>query len=376
MKKIINRPDKVLVWLFLGLTLFGLVMLTSASGPLGYQKFGDSLYFLKRQLLNGFLPGMILFGIMCFIDYRKLRRLALPALVVTIILLVLVFIPGLGINTGGSSRWVHLGPINFQPSEFVKVTFLLYVAAWLTARSGGEARTIEKGLAPFLPILGLVMFLLVVQPNTGSMIVIAGASLLTYFLAGAPLVWFLGLGAAGLATVALLVKLTPYRAARFMTFLHPELDPQGIGYHINQAFLAIGTGGWLGLGYGHSRQKYLYLPEVAGDSIFAIMAEELGFIVMIFFIAALAILVWKCFSAAKRSADEFGAFLAAGIGGWIALQSFLNIGSMIGLVPMTGVTLPFVSYGGSAFLALSMGCGIVGSISRGSRVSSNSSSSR
>jgi cell division protein FtsW len=364
MRKIINRPDKVLVWLFLGLTLFGIAVLTSASGPLGYQKFGDSLYFLKRQLLNGILPGMVLFGLMSFINYRRWRRLAMPALIVTIVLLVLVFIPGMGINLGGSSRWVHLGPINFQPSEFVKVTFLLYMAAWLSARSGGDARSIEKGLVPFLSILGVVMFLLVVQPNTGSMMVIAGASLLMYFLAGAPYVWFVGLGAAGLAMVALLIKLTPYRAARFMTFLHPELDPQGIGYHINQAFLAIGTGGWFGLGYGHSRQKYLYLPEVAGDSIFAIMAEELGFVVMLLFIAALAVLVWKCFSIAQRAPDEFGAFLAAGIGSWIALQVFLNISSMIGLVPITGVTLPFMSYGSSAFVALSVGCGLVASISR------------
>ena len=364
MRKIFQRPDKVLVWLFFGLALFGAAMLTSASGPLGYQKFGDSLYFLKRQLLNGILPGLVAFGLLSFIDYRKLRRLAMPALIITIVLLVLVFIPGLGINLGGSSRWVHLGPINFQPSEFVKVTFLLYVAAWLTAHSGGDTRTVEKGLVPFLSMLGVVMLLLVVQPNTGSMMVIVGASLLTYFLAGAPFVWFLGLGGAGLAMVALLIKLTPYRAARFMTFLHPELDPQGIGYHINQAFLAIGTGGWFGLGYGHSRQKYLYLPEVAGDSIFAIMAEELGFIVMLLFIAALGALVWKCFSIARRSPDEFGALLAIGIGSWIGLQSFLNIGSMIGLVPMTGVTLPFMSYGSSAFLALSVGCGIVASISR------------
>ncbi|MBU2508934.1 MAG: putative lipid II flippase FtsW [Patescibacteria group bacterium] len=360
-------PDKVLIWLIAGLTVFGLVMLTSASGPLGYQKFGDSLYFLKNQLTKGLLPGTVLFALFTIIDYRKLRKLAMPALIISILLLILVFIPGLGVTIGGSSRWVNLGPFGFQPSELVKVTFLLYVAAWLASRSGGDAKTVERGLVPFLSILGVVMFLLVVQPNTGSMIVIAGSALLTYFIAGAPFVWFMGLGAAGVGLVAILIKLTPYRAARFMTFLHPELDPQGIGYHINQAFLAIGSGGLFGLGYGHSRQKYLYLPEVAGDSVFAVMAEEMGFFIMLLFIVALGALVWKCFSIARNSSDEFGTFLATGIGGWIALQSFFNIGSMIGLVPMTGVTLPFVSYGSSAFIALCVGCGMVASISRQQR---------
>ncbi len=165
----------------------------------------------------------------------------------------------------------------------------------------------------------------------------------------------------------LLIKISPYRAARFTTFLHPELDPNGVGYHINQAFLAIGSGGLFGFGYGHSRQKYLYLPEVAGDSIFAVMAEELGFVLTLCFLVVLAAFVWRCFVIAKQAPDAFGTFLATGVGSWVALQAFFNVASMIGLMPITGVTLPFLSYGSSAFLALSVGCGIVASISRYAR---------
>jgi len=197
--------------------------------------------------------------------------------------------------------------------------------------------------------------------------VIVALSLACYFVTGAPFAWFVTLAGAGAGLVYLLMKTSTYRAIRFTTFLHPELDPNGVGYHINQAFLAIGSGGLFGLGYGHSRQKFLYLPEVAGDSIFAVMAEEFGFLVMIVFLIVLSAFVWRCFTIAQRADDRFGMYLATGVGAWVAAQSILNIGSMIGLVPITGVTLPFMSYGSSAFLALAAGCGIVASISRQAR---------
>lgn len=360
--------DKRYLWTLVGLCVFGLVMLISASGPLGLQKFNDSWYFFKHQMVYGVIPGLLLLYFFSIVDYRTLRKYAIPALIASIILLVLVYLPGIGLHFGGAGRWVKFGPIAFQPSEFVKITFLIYAAAWLAARHDTKARTLEEGLLPFLSALGMVMLLLVLQPNTGSMAVIAGASLLTYLVAGAPLVWFGALGLVGAGLLALLIKFTPYRAARFMTFLYPELDPQGIGYHINQAFLAIGSGGPFGLGYGHSRQKYLYLPEVAGDSIFAVMAEELGFFVSVAFLFAMGYLVYRCFLIARNAPDEFGRFLATGIGSWIAIQTVLNVGSMIGLVPITGVTLPFVSYGSSALISLFIGMGIVASISRQSRM--------
>ena len=359
--------DRVLIWLVGGLTLFGVIMLMSASGPYGYQKFGDSLYLFKHQLLYGVLPGAIIFFLVALIDYRKFKALGGFFLIASVAMLVLVYLPGVGMSVGGSSRWVRIFGMAFQPSEFVKVSFLIYAAAWLAAKSSQEIKKFETGLLPFLFPLGVVLFLLIAQPNTGTTMVIAGTSFLMFFFAGAPYIWFVGLGAAAVALVAALVKLTPYRAARFMTFLHPELDPQGIGYHINQAYLAIGSGGLFGLGYGHSRQKYLYLPEVSGDSIFAVMAEELGFIAVIFFLIVLSALVLRCFRIAKNAPDRFGSFLAGGVGGWIAIQSILNIASMLGLLPITGVTLPFISYGSSAFIALCVGCGMVVSVSRQSQ---------
>lgn len=355
--------DKLFLGLIIGLTLFGLAMLLSASGPVAYQQYSDPLYFVRRQMLLGLLPGALAFLICSRLDYRILRKLALPALIASLVLLVLVFLPGLGLRLGGSSSWVRIAGISFQPSEFVKITFLIYAAAWLSGRGERVGRTIEGGAA-FLATLGVVLLLLILQPDTGSMSVIAGTTLLTYFAAGAPVGLFLGLLGLGAAGLALLIKITPYRAERFMTFLHPELDPKGVGYHINQAFLAIGSGGFFGLGYGQSRQKYLYLPEVQSDSIFAVMAEEFGFIMTLVFVAAVALLVWRCFQIADRAGDSFGRYLAIGVGAWIGVQTFINIGSMTGLVPMTGVTLPFISYGNSSMLSLFVALGLVASVQR------------
>ncbi len=351
------------------LVVFGLFVLLSASEPLGYQKFGDVFYFFRHQIIHGLIPGIILFSIFAYLDYRRLVKLAPWAMILSIILLLLVYIPGIGMRFGGSGRWVNFGLFSFQPSEFVKIGFLVYVAAWLEKRTQNkEVYTLKKGLVPFLISLFVIAFLLIKQPNTGSMVVIAGSVLTAYFISGAPLIYFAGIGAASSIIFWILIKTTPYRAQRILTFLHPELDPQGKGYHINQAFLAIGSGGFWGLGYGHSRQKYLYLPEVAGDSIFAVMAEEMGFIVSCLFLFVLGFFIYTCFDIAKHAEDFFGRFLAVGIGAWIGIQSMLNIASMLGLVPITGVTLPFVSYGSSAFVALSIACGIMASISRGSKI--------
>ena len=359
--------DKPFLLSLAGICVFGLLMLLSASGPLAYHEFGSSWYLFIHQITLGVLPGLVIFFILSRIDYRKLKPFAGICLFVSILLLILVYVPGLGLNEGGSQRWVHFLGISFQPSEFVKVTFLLYMAAWLDARRS-QVKSLEDGLVPFLAAIGMVAGLLIAQPNTGSMSVIVGSAVLMYLVAGAPLGWFAMIGLSGLSVIALLIKYSPYRAARFTTFLHPELDPRGIGYHINQAYLAIGSGGLFGVGYGQSRQKYLYLPEVAGDSIFAVIAEELGFFMTVAFMCAMGYLVWRCFKIARGAPDGFGKFLATGIGSWIAVQSVLNIASMLGLLPITGVTLPFVSYGSSALVALAAGMGLVASISRQSRV--------
>jgi cell division protein FtsW len=355
--------DHLFLGLIIGLSLFGLAVLLSASTPVAFSQYSDPLFFVRRQVMLGLLPGALAFFILSSLDYRQLQRFAFPALVASLCLLTLVFIPGLGLKLGGSSSWVRILGFSFQPSEFVKVTFLVYAAAWLATRGEKEGRTIEGGAA-FLAALGAVILLLVLQPDTGSMSVIAGTTLLTYLAAGAPVSLFMGLMALGGIGLWLLIKITPYRAERFMTFLHPELDPQGIGYHINQAFLAVGSGGMFGLGWGQSVQKYLYLPEVQGDSIFAIMAEEMGFFLTVAFLAAIGVLIWKCFQISRDARDGFGRYLAIGVGCWIGVQTFVNVASMTGLMPMTGVTLPFVSYGNSSMLSLFAGLGLVASVQR------------
>lgn len=357
--------DPTILFLTVGLVFLGLLFLLSATGPIAFQRAGgDSLYYVKRQLLNGVLPGIVLFLFFALIDYRVWKKLAPVALGITFVLLISVYIPGLGVEVGGARGWIRLLGVTLQPSEFVKFSFLIYLAAWLAERSRGEIRKWEEGVLPFAFTLGAVALLLVLQPDTGSTAVIAGTSIMLFFLAGAPLVSVGSFFAVGAAGLLLLLRRSPYRAARFTAFLHPELDPQGIGYHINQAMLAIGSGGVLGVGYGHSRQKFLYLPEVEADSIFAVIAEELGFLFVVLLLAGFGVLLWRCFSIARESRDRFGSLLAAGVGGWIGIQLLLNVGSMTGLLPITGVTMPFISHGGSSLAMLLAAMGLVAGIPR------------
>ncbi|MDO8584027.1 MAG: putative lipid II flippase FtsW [bacterium] len=356
----LKSADPVVFGMTAALVIFGLIMLMSATGPIGMQRANDSFYYVRHQLLVGVLPGSVLFFLFALIPYRFWKAMALPALIASLLLLISVFLPGIGQAYGGSHSWVHIGPFNFQPSEIAKLSFLIYLAAWLSGRKDADVRS---SAAPFFLALGVVMGLLLLEPDTGSMAVIVGMSLLLYFISGAPVTWFLGLGVLGAGLLAMLIKFSPYRAARFMTFLHPELDPKGIGYHINQAILAIGSGGFWGLGYGHSRQKFLYLPEVEADSIIAVIAEEMGFWLILILIAAFTYLVWRCFKIAKEAHDPFGTYLAAGIGSWLGIQVLLNVASMTGLMPMTGVTLPFISHGGSSMVVLLAAMGLLASVS-------------
>ena len=223
---------------------------------------------------------------------------------------------------------------------------------------------------------GLVSVLIVLQPDLGSLIAIASLAGLTFMLAGAPWSHLFGLASSGALVLWILIKIKPYRANRLMSFLHPEFDPQGIGYHINQAYLAIGSGGLFGLGLGHSRQKYMYLPEVIGDSIFAVMAEELGFVVMAIIIVLLVLFLLRLTVLAKRAPDRFGRLLVGGIACWMFAQVILNVGSMIGLFPMTGLPLPFMSYGGTALMVMLATMGIVANVSRQIEDSSRSGTKR
>jgi len=362
-----KKTDLVFLGITLGLVVFGLVVLSSASGPLGYSNYKDSFYFVKHQILYGVIPGLILLFIMLRIPYRFWRKFALPLLGVGLLLLLAVFIPGIGADFGTARSWIDIGGFTLQPAEIVKLTFLFYLAAWLESRGEEGARDFRTGLIPFLIVLGLIMGLLLLQPDLGSMAIIVFEALAVYFVAGSSIKHLIGIGLGGVALLWAMIKVAPYRAARLTTFLHPELDPQGIGYHINQALLAVGSGGFWGLGFGHSRQKFQYLPEVQGDSIYAIMAEELGFIISAALIIMFLVFLWRGLKIINEAPDAFGKFVGIGILSWIVFQAFVNIGAMIGLVPITGVPLPFISFGGTAMFVNLAAVGVLLNISSQNR---------
>tara|TARA_Y100000294_G_scaffold160625_1_gene164410 strand:- start:283 stop:1116 length:834 start_codon:yes stop_codon:yes gene_type:complete len=276
--------------------------------------------------------------------------------------------PGVGASGQGAQRWIDLGVFGFQPSELVKLTLILYMAAWLSERGRREIQDTYTGLIPFVAVLGVIGFLILRQPDLGTLIIIAMIAFVMYFVGGASIKHMLVLVVAGAVAVVTAIASAPYRLSRLIAFLNPAADPQGAGYHINQALLAVGSGGILGLGLGHSRQKFFYLPEVTGDSLFAIIAEELGFVFSVLVIVLFVMFFWKSFQVAKRSTDMFGKLAAIGIGTWIVLQAFVNIGAMLGVLPLTGLTLPLMSYGSSSLIVTLVSIGILLNISKRSKV--------
>lgn len=357
-------PDVVFVGAFFLLLGVGIVMLSSASAVLSYHTFGTPYYYVIHQLLFGFLPGLILFVVTSRIDYHLWRRVALPFLLVSIVLLVAVFIPGIGFEYGGARRWIHFGPLLFQPSEIAKLSLILYLATWLSSKGTKHVQNFAYGFMPFAVMTGCIAFLIILQPDVGTMGVIALTAFVMYIVGGAAMMHVLLAGTAGVTLMLILIRTAEYRFKRFMTFLNPDVDTLGIGYHINQALLAVGSGGLFGRGFGHSRQKFAYLPEVTGDSIFAIIAEEMGFVFSALFIGLFVFITLRGIKIAKNAPDEFGTFLAVGIVSWIAVQAFINIGAMLSLLPLTGIPLPFVSYGGSALLVSLAAMGILVNVSR------------
>ncbi len=373
--------DPIFALLLGMLVIFGLLMLTSASWPVGFDKFHDGYYFFKHQLLFGLLPGIVGFVVAYQLPYTAYRRFAIPMLLLTILLLILVFVPGIGLKIKGSHSWISLGAFSLQPSEIVKLTFLMYVAAWMEGTLAKNVKDIAKGLLPFLVVLGAVMGLLLLQPDTGTMGIIVLMALAVYFVAGAPLKYFVMLGFGGIALLWLLTLSTGttaeneeknYRADRLEAFLHPEHDPQGSGYQITQALLAIGSGGFFGRGYGHSLQKFQYLPEVAGDSIFAVIGEELGFLLTSAFLMLYIAFLFRGLHIAEQSPDTFGKYLVVGIMAWLGIQAVVNMGAMVRLLPITGVPLPFVSYGGTALAVALTAVGIVLNVSKYNKVGQKS----
>ncbi len=358
-----HQPDYYFISTIFVLVVFGLIVLSSASVVISQENFGENYYFLKHQILYGLLIGLAAFFVFQKIDYHFWQKLALPLLILSIILLALTFLPGIGYGHGEAKRWISLGSISFQPFEFTKLAFIFYLSA-LLSRKGEVKKVLKDSIIPFAVTFILIAILVLLQPNMSAFILISAIAGLIYFLAGLNLT-YLGLaGALALLSFFVLIKITPYRMRRLTVFLHPEIDPQGIGYQMNQALLAIGSGGLFGLGLGHSIQKWKYLPEVIGDSIFAIIAEELGLLGAGFLVGLFIFLFWRGLKIAKNSPDRFGYLLAGGIAGWLFIQAFINIMAICGMIPLTGMPLPFISYGGSALAIALAATGIIVNISK------------
>lgn len=356
--------DKILLTVVLILLAFGLVMIASAGVIYSETRFADEYYFFKHQLFYGVIPGLLALYIFSRVDYHFWKKISVPLFFASIILLVLVFVPGIGTKIYGASRWLQLGPFSFQPSEMAKLSIIIYLAAWLESRGNHRIKDMFEGLLPFLGIMGLIGFLIIKQPDTGTLGIIVLTSMSIFFVSGARLRHIFSIGAIGAFMLWILIKIEPYRFNRIATFLDRGFDPQGIGYQINQALLAVGSGGIFGVGLGHSRQKFNYLPEPVGDSIFAIIGEELGMIGAAALVVLVVLLALRGIKIAKNSPDMFGRLLAIGIIMWIFLQSFINISANIALIPLTGVPLPFISYGGTSLVFLMSAIGILLNISK------------
>ena len=363
-KRIAKKPvDKIFLWLVLILMLIGLVAISSAGIAVAQIKFGDPYYYFKHQLFYGVIPGLAAMFIVSKINYKLWEKMAVPFFLLAIFSLVVVLIPSLSLELKGAKRWIALGPLSFQPTEMVKLAIVIYLSSWLAKRDE-VIKDFSAGLVPFFVMMGIVGFLILAQPDVGSLGAISFIALTMFFLAGASLKHIFGLIALGLGGLVILIKLEPYRMNRFLAFRHPEIDPQGIGWQVKQAAIAIGHGGIFGVGLGHSHQKFSYLPEVVGDSIFAVIAEEVGMIGAGLMVVLFIFLALRGFRLVRQAPDRFAAFLTMGISLWIIFQAMINIMAIIGLMPLTGIPLPFISYGSTSLIFLLIGVGIVLNVSR------------
>ncbi len=355
MKKI----DFFLLISVLFLTLFGLFMIYDASSFVAYRDFADKYHYVKDQIF-WIILGFISLIVFSRLDYHRFYNLAIPILLVSLGFLILVFVPGIGVEALGARRWINLGFTVLQPSEFVKLALAIYLAAWFSSKEKGR-------IWAFLLLLSLVLGLVMFEPDMGTTAIILTEGVVLYFLSGARLIYFIFLAPIIAVLGFILAKLEPYRAARLATFLNVNQDINATSYHVRQILIALGSGGLTGVGLGNSLQKYAYLPENATDSIFAIVAEELGFLGACFIIGVFLVIIWRCFQIVANARDTFGKLLAGGIATFLAAQILINLAAQTALLPLTGIPLPFISYGGSALIINLSAIGILINIARQER---------
>ena len=360
-KKINPRADYFLGLMVFILSFWGLAAVFSSSIVISFEKFGHNYYYFYHQLIS-LAIGLVIWLIFSQLDYRFWKGKAIYLMIGALILMLLVFVPVIGTKIGGAHRWLNLGITLFQPSEFFKLIFIIYLAVWLEKRK--EKIGNIAGFGPFLIFIGLISLLMILQPDIGTLMVILGIAFIMVFIAGANLKHLFITILIGIISLGFLIKIEPYRAKRLEVFLNPTAQTEGAAYHINQSLLAVGSGGLFGLGFGQSRQKYLYLPQAHSDSIFAIVAEEMGFVRTLLFLLIFVMIFYRGYKIAKIAPDIFSRLAAVGITSWIAIQTIVNIGAILGVLPLTGIPLPFVSYGGTALVANLAGIGILMNISK------------
>lgn len=358
-------PDILLIISIIAISIFGLVMIFSSSYVWAEYKFNDPLKFAKNQGLF-LVVGIFLMFLVSKIPYQLYKEKSNMILFICVILLILVLIPGVGTVRNGSQSWFGIGSFGIQPSEFTKLALIIFVARYL-CRNEKDMKYITKGV---FPILGLTLFifgLIMLQPDFGTGVIIVMSILGMLFIGGVNFKFFVNMGILGLVGIIGLIVMAPYRIARIVSFLDPWKDPLGSGFQIIQSLYAIGPGGLFGLGFLESRQKHFYLPEPQTDFIFSIISEEFGFMGVIIVSSLFLIIIIKGLMIARNCNDLFGKYLAFGIIFSLSFQALLNLMVVVGLIPVTGVTLPFLSYGGSSLLITLIGMGIVLNISRSTR---------
>ncbi|MBI2031173.1 MAG: putative lipid II flippase FtsW [Candidatus Levybacteria bacterium] len=351
-----KRIDLILLICVVLLTFFGLFMIYDASSFVAFRDFADKYHYLKSQFF-WIIVGFFLMGAFSFFNYQKLYNLSLPILLFAILLLILVFVPGIGVHLLGARRWIDAKIFLIQPAEFVKLALAIYLASWLSAKEKGR-------FLAFLLLLGLVIGLVIAEPDMGTAIVILAEALVVYFLSGGNIIYFVGLAPIIAIVGFIMIKLAPYRYKRLEAFFNINQSLEDTSYHVRQLLIAFGSGGIFGVGLGNSLQKYSYLPEITTDSIFAIIAEELGFVGAVVVIMVFAVIIWRGFVIATAARDNFGKLLAGGITTFLSIQTIINLGAQTALLPLTGIPLPFISYGGSALIVDLCAVGILLNISK------------
>lgn len=350
--------DRIFAFIVLFLVIGGAgIFLSAALGLLARESVSLG-HIAVTQLLLGLIPGVIALTILRFMPPTWLMRSILPLYLFSVLLTCLVFIPGIGVNAGGATRWIDLGPVTVQPAEFLKIGVVLMFALYL-AKMKDKISDPRYGLLGYGLIVGLPCLILLMQPNTSTVLILGTTTAALYFLAGAPWRDFAILALIAIIGLGALVMTRPYLMHRVSTFINPAGDSLGKGYQIQQSLIAIGSGGLIGRGFGQSVQKFNYLPEPIGDSVFAVYGEEFGFMGTVFLVLLFTAFATRGFTIAAQAKDAFGSYAAAGLTLIITLSAFLNIGAMLGVLPLTGLPLPFVSHGGTALLCALASVGII-----------------